>query len=161
MMGRTKQRKNIAPPGAKTHNRYLLGLGANFTLLVIRLSTDDDGGNEKGTPEAYAVLNAADVAWNGFAEEDASFGAAYFFQDQVDVFFAADSGAMFRLGLPVEVPDECWNTGAGPASCSTRAGGEPSLSGDDVAGHVACDDPKFDERVRAYVASFVARAREK
>ena len=100
---------------------YLLGLGADFEVVVIRLDND-------GHPDAYAVLESV-VEW-GAGEEGASggFGAAYMFKSDGDdavtsVFFSSNGGkGTFQLDLGFGVDDDCWNEGtdvSGHTTCTT------------------------------------------
>ncbi len=100
---------------------YLLGLGADFEVVVIRLDND-------GHPDAYAVLDSG-VEW-GAGEEGASggFGAAYMFKSDGDdavtsVFFSSNGGkGTFQLDLGFAVDGDCWNEGtdvSGHTKCTT------------------------------------------
>ena len=107
-----------------------MGLAQNFEVVVIRLEDD-------GTPESYAVLESgvgcADVnslgqpvdcadfnAWYEDEERDedetSAFGAAFNFRapdwSMVQTYFASNEGwGIFELVYPLEVPEECWNSG--------------------------------------------------
>ncbi|KAH8068069.1 DNA binding protein [Aureococcus anophagefferens] len=90
---------------------YLIGLGQAFEVFVVRLDGD-------GAPEAYAVVDAVTVNWASKTPEDgtSAFGAAFSYRsrdwDVYYPFFASNEGwGMFQLDLPLEIPDECWNTG--------------------------------------------------
>jgi len=94
---------------------YLVGLGGDYELLVVRL------GEETGEPEAYAVLESS-VEWGddleSYDDGETSFGAAYAYLDIVGseyatrAFFSSNTGAgMFELEFPIYVPKTCWNEG--------------------------------------------------
>jgi hypothetical protein len=100
---------------------YLLGLGADFEVVVIRLDND-------GHPDAYAVLES-EVEWGAGEEgESGGFGAAYMFKSDGDdavtsVFFSSNGGkGTFGLDLGFAVDDDCWNEGtdvSGHTKCTT------------------------------------------
>ena len=98
---------------------YLLGLGADFEVIVIRL---DDNGH----PDAYAVLDAS-VEWgSGTSGPSGGFGAAYMFKNEessTSVFFSSNAGVgTFQLDLEFAVNSACWNAGtatSGHAKCTS------------------------------------------
>ena len=100
---------------------YLLGLGADFEVVVIRLDND-------GHPDAYAVLES-EVEWGAGEEgESGGFGAAYMFKSDGDdavtsVFFSSNGGkGTFGLDLGFAVDNDCWNEGtdtSGHTKCTT------------------------------------------
>ena len=107
---------------------YLVGLGEQFELVVIRVDVDSL------YPDAYAVIPTT-VDWDGADEEsgDTGFGAAYLYHAYEDeaqgafykhrLFFSANQGyGIFELETPVTIPDDCWNTGF------------------DTSSHSVCDD---------------------
>merc|ERR1719248_122616 len=108
---------------------YLVGLGQGFEVVVVRLKDD-------GTPESYAVLESEvgcvdtdnlgqPVDCDAYDDEKAewedegetsAFGAAFNFRapdwSMVQTYFASNEGwGIFELVYPLEVPDECWNSG--------------------------------------------------
>jgi len=103
------------------HGTYLVGLGFDFEVLVVRVA-------ETGYPLSYAVLpssvDAVDDDNDDYADDTAGFGAAFAYADggATRLFFASNGGkGLFELALPITVPSECWNTGT------------------DVDAHEACD----------------------
>ncbi|KAH8096184.1 DNA binding protein [Aureococcus anophagefferens] len=119
------------------HGTYLVGLGFDFEVLVVRVA-------ETGYPLSYAVLpssvDAVDDDNDDYADDTAGFGAAFAYADggATRLFFAANGGkGLFELALPITVPSECWNTGT------------------DVDDHVACD---ADDAAMIYRVSDAAEA---
>ena len=100
---------------------YLLGLGQNFEVLVVRL-------DDHGAPDVFAVVPGA-ADWGEADEEDgaSAFGAAFLYRSDdwaiAKPYFASNEGwGIFELGLPLSIPEDCWNAG---------------FQTDD---HVACDE---------------------
>mmetsp|Transcript_8118 Transcript_8118/g.27775 ORF Transcript_8118/g.27775 Transcript_8118/m.27775 type:complete len:413 (+) Transcript_8118:125-1363(+) len=103
---------------------YVVGLGQRFELLIVRLADD-------GYPEDFAVLES-DVDWGDEPARDdkSAYGAAFLYVTAglPDVLFASNEGwGIFRLKLPVAVPDDCWNTGFDAAAQSVCAGARAAL----------------------------------
>ena len=89
--------------------RYLIGLGYQWEVVVVRLATD-------AYPDAYAVVPAT-VDWRGSSSHaglGTGFGAAFEFDagGRKRVLFASNEGfGLFELETPFTVPEACWNSG--------------------------------------------------
>jgi len=80
---------------------YLLGLGADFSVLIVRLDAS-------GAPSDYAVVpGTVDDGATG-----AAFGAAHAYEDEsgaTRAFFIDDGGqGVYEVLLPVTVSFDCW-----------------------------------------------------
>ena len=83
---------------------YLIGLGPALEVLVVRIAND-------GAPADYAVLQGASDDYDGSDAFRAAFSYASRDGEAARVFFAAASGELFELDLPLVVADDCWNGG--------------------------------------------------
>lgn len=91
--------------------RYLVGLGAGFETLVVRIN------RTSGYPQQYAVINPrAHLIDDGLLFNATGF-AAFAFRETNEaaahrIYFAANDGrGLFELATPIVVPENCWNSG--------------------------------------------------
>ncbi|KAH8092392.1 hypothetical protein JL720_5362 [Aureococcus anophagefferens] len=93
---------------------YLLGLGADFSVLIVRLDAS-------GAPSDYAVVPG--TVDDGAA--GAAFGAAHAYEDEsgaTRALFVDDGGqGVYEVLLPITVSFDCWYASSDAEACGTAA----------------------------------------